>query len=499
MLTPDLIAKFNQASGNNVPLDGSAGAPPTSRADEVRALGKPAASSYDVAMGKKNPDGTPNTDKGIIPQAVDTFKAGFTQTKEGANNPDVGAGAQQIGRGVLNEAAAGLRIFSSPLEAATKIAAKIPGISQIVGGVDAATKKIGDFIGQNKHLQDFVTSNPNAEEVIGNLIGIGSTIAAGKAGAPDGIPATKLGEFADKTLSDVKGKVTDTLSSASDKVKGMVTKDPQVEQATLEKSAINDATPSYHKSLIGEPGIKELDANGKPTGKTIPRVSEPDSKNPFAMRTVTSTPSEIAAGKELSKIEGYNPKGTSLEKYNSVVDGISKKSNAYRASLDSENVVIPKKEMVSTVKKAVTEASQGSVLLQKTDPIVKNYIRVATNAAEKVDGTLAGMDKLRLALDQAYEDAGGKYGNNKGLDQIHRAARNSITKSMAEKAQSTQVKASLKEMENLYKASDVLKDKAQAEGGSKWEQFKKAHPIMTKTGGKIMNAVGIGEAVHLAP
>ena len=55
--------------------------------DKPEPLPKP--SAYDVAMGKKNPDGTEKTDKGIIPQAVDQFKKGFKQTQEGAKNPNL--------------------------------------------------------------------------------------------------------------------------------------------------------------------------------------------------------------------------------------------------------------------------------------------------------------------------------------------------------------------------------------------------------------------------
>lgn len=492
MLTQD----FKQNVMNPPTSTVGGGVPPNQPMDSEQfkawAQPTPETSSYDVAMGTKNADGTPNTSKGIIPEAVDQVKSGFQQTKEGAQTGDI----TKIGRGVLNEAGGALRAIFSPIEAATKIVSQFPVIHEAVGGVDKAVNFVADKISNNKTLQDFMQKNPNADEVVGNLMSIGAALAGGKVGP-------EAGDVASKAAGNIADKAGNLATSAAEKVKGAVSKPPispaQI-QANLESRAISDTTPSYDKDLIGESRIPKLDANGNPTGETMPRLQEVDKeKNPLSVPKVNSTASEISAGKELSKLQGYNPEATKLSKYNFVTENIAKKSEAYRNSLANEKVVIPRKEMTSLVRRTVNETSQNSLLLQKTDPIVKNYIRVAQRAAEKVEGTLAGEDKLRLALDQAYEDAGGKYGNNKGLDQIHRAARNAITEDMAKRAQSTEVKASLKEMSNLYRASDVLKDEARKAGGSKWEQFKKQHPIITKVGKAVGRTAGLGAGVHIVP
>ncbi len=251
-----------------------------------------------------------------------------------------------------------------------------------------------------------------------------------------------------------------------------------------------DTTPSYNKKMIGEPPVKLSD------GTTMPRVNE---GGIIKGRTINPTQAEIDANAELVKTPSYKPNATKLEKYNAVQGEIPKIGQSLDISLKNEGVLRPPKEIMKVVRDAVTEASQNSLLLQKTDPIVTNYLRVAERAINQSDGTLAGEWDVRKILDQAYEDAGGKYGNNKGLDQIHRASRNAILTDMASKAKNTAVKASMKKMTNLYNASDVLQDEARLEGGSSWERLQNKYPTIKKFLPKVMEGAGLGGIMHLAP
>lgn len=185
--------------------------------DKPEPLPKP--SRYEVAMGKKNPDGTDNTDKGIIPQAVDQFKKGFKQTQEGAKNPNLIEGTVQIGKGILNEAAGGIRAVFSPIEAGMKIISKLPVIHQALGGVDKSVDYFADKISNNKKLQKFAMENPDADEVIANLVTIGLSVAAGKDGAPNGVPATRVSGIIDSVLKDVSTKSPEVLRNTITKFK----------------------------------------------------------------------------------------------------------------------------------------------------------------------------------------------------------------------------------------------------------------------------------------
>lgn len=166
--------------------------------------------SYEKAMGIGD-----NT-RGIIPQAVDKFKEGFEQTKEGANDPSIISGAQKIGRGLLNEAGAALRVAFSPVEIATKIVSQVPGIHQAVGSVEHGVNLVADKIGNNKKLQEFMMRNPNADEVLGNLITIGLAVGAGKIGAPNGVPATEAGRVVDSAITHILEKGDAVMGSAAE-------------------------------------------------------------------------------------------------------------------------------------------------------------------------------------------------------------------------------------------------------------------------------------------
>lgn len=270
----------------------------------------------------------------------------------------------------------------------------------------------------------------------------------------------------------------------------------RLSQSDIEKQAIKDTTPAYSKSLIGEPDITVKNPDGTVT--RTPRIQEGGLAKG---RTITPTTAEIAAGKELAKIPNYPVNGTALEKLNTIEPQIAKEAQALQDSLENEKILRPPKEVAKVVRTAINDAADNSVLLQKTDPIVKSYMQSANRIISQSDGTLAGELKVRQGLDDAYEAAGGKYGNNKGLDQIHRAARNALTDDIEAKATNTEVKASLKRQSNLYNAKDVLQDKVKAEGGgSRFGQFTKAHPALTRfaktvglaaEGGEVLKHTGI--------
>lgn len=305
-----------------------------------------------------------------------------------------------------------------------------------------------------------LTARIGANAATGGLIGASGAVGEGKSGtqiAEQGLLGAGLGGIA---------------GGASSLLKALT-------PAQKLQSAIEDATPAYNPKLIGEQPVKE---GGLLSGRTV----------------IPTTPN-TEAGTELSKVPNYPSTGTALEKYQSIEPVIATKGQALDQSLKNENVLRPPQELKSIINRAVNETAQNSVLLQKSDPIVTNYLRVAGRAINQNEGTLYGERQVVKALDNAYEDAGGKYSNNKPLDQIHRAARNALITDMESKATNTGVRASLKEMSNLYNAQDVLKEKAMKEGGSKLEQAMKSHPIISKVAKTGLGLTGLGQVLHFIP
>ncbi len=258
------------------------------------------------------------------------------------------------------------------------------------------------------------------------------------------------------------------------------------ESIARENTAIADATPDYENST---PTQRQ---------KLLDRVQEGGT---LKGRTVKSNAFETEAGQEVSKIPEYNPSATKLEKFKVVKNEIGNRGKALSSSLEKENILVPKKEVVSTVRNAINQVPEDSLLLQKSDPVIKNYIRVLNNAADLSTGTLKGVLELRKKLDAIYENARGKaaFGSDKvaALDEVHTAARDSLTQYLIDHAKNTDVKAALRSQFNLYRALDQLQLAAERESGTSIGRFLDKNPA-AKTGVNIIKkAIPFGLGSHL--
>lgn len=258
------------------------------------------------------------------------------------------------------------------------------------------------------------------------------------------------------------------------------TTDPKIQ------SAIKDATPDYENST---PTQRQ---------KLVGRVQE---GGVLKGRTVKPDKLNIEAGKELSNVPNYDPRATKLQKYQITKAEIAKRGEKLSSDLKKENIIVPKKEIVSKVRNAINQVPEESLLLQKSDPAIKNYLRVLNNAVDQTDGTLEGVLNLRKKLDSVYENARGKnaFGSDKiaALDEVHTAARNELTQFLIDNAVSTDVKASLRSQWNLYRALDELQVAAEQESGSSIGRLMQKYPITTRLIQKAARAVGLGAGIEV--
>lgn len=352
-----------------------------------------------------------------------------------------------------------------------------------IGGLFGAGMSVVNDV-KNAIFEHTKISEPD-KAMINNALNVGLAIIGEKVGENSTGSKGLNTDISDITQQSVKANLPSVPQPTPQQVEAQAAQ----AQADLQQKAIQDATPAYSKSMLSEPHITNAD------GSTNPRVTPGTGLT--GKQTVNPTPSEIESGIELSKVPGYDPDASSLENLNVVKSDIATKGQALDTSLKNETVVRPPDQVMNVIKGAVTKAADESLLLQKTDPIVKNYLRVAQNAILQAPDTLAGERSVEKALDNAYESAGGRYGNNKALDQIHLASRTALIEDMETNAQNTQVKEALKQMSNLYNVSDVLQDKAASEGDSKLAQLKKANPTTAKIVQKGVNMVGLGGIIDL--
>lgn len=448
------------------------------------------ASGVVEGIGTADPLATVKTIGSNAKAGVNKVVEGFKQTQEGANTGDV----QKMGRGVLNEAGGAIETAFSPISGVLQDTAKLPGVSDALSAVkkyiiNPSADKISDI----KPLQDFMRNNPNADEVVGNLINIALTVAGG---AKAGEIKSTVGGAVDTGVTALKGategvasKVGNVVKGAEDLVGNIKEKLPGGAPVTPEirlNQAIKDATPDYEAASSGQ------------RQKLLSRVEEGGT---FNGRTVKPNKLEIEAGAELSKVPNYDPNATKLAKYQ-----LAEKENVSRAQkLDSdikaEKIIVPKKQVASMVRQSIESLPEESMLLQKSDPAISNYMRVVENGLNKVDGTLQGVLELRKSLDTTYKNARGKaaFGSDKiaALDDIHTAARDTLTQYLIDNAKNVDVKAALRAQWNLYRAMDQLRVAAEKESGSSIGRLMQKFPRATKVVEKGIQAVGLGGTIGL--
>lgn len=257
--------------------------------------------------------------------------------------------------------------------------------------------------------------------------------------------------------------------------------------------AVARVTPEYDAAKAGD----KLKLQAQRVGEK-PRVNEGGF---ITGRTVNATSLEKEAGKELLTVPGYSNKLTHLQTENLVRPEIAKRGQALEAALKNEKVIIPKKEIVSLINSATKDLADTSLLLQKADPSIEQYMRVARNAAKQSEGTLSGVLNIRKKLDAAYENARGalSYPGSEAklaaLDEVHRAGRDSLTELLVDSAKNVDVKKSLRSQHNLYRALDIVSTKARKEGGSTLQRVvnkAKEHPLVTGAA-LVGTGVGIGK------
>ncbi len=396
--------------------------------------------------------------------------------------------------------------------AATGISKIFPGaqLGKAIGtsayGFYAAGKKAlkGDFQGARQELKTVGDeNNANFKRIVGDTVQAVALPASLAATAPTAIGRlavnTGLAALIGGGNSAARGKDAKTIArdaaiggAAGAAFSGVGEGVRLFKAGNPAKSALKAVTPDFNAATKTQ--------RGKLISETVggaPRVNE---GGIFKSRTLTPNKAEVDAAAELTKLPGYQPKATALKNFNTVRSAITSKAQAFEKSLVSEKTIVPKKEIVSTVRGAVTSKADESLLLQGSDPSVTQYLRVVENAAGKANGTPKGIWDVRKAMDAAYENARGRlaYDSDKvaALDEVHRAGRDALNDLMTKYAKNTNVKAEFQTLRNLFHAKDELLIKAQGEKGS---VFKRAaatiqrNPVTAAIGASAATALGANQ------
>lgn len=337
------------------------------------------------------------------------------------------------------------------------------------------TEQFANTEGKQEHPTAF--SAGEAAGTTGGLIEGGAQTKLGMQGIK------KAGDIIEGGVNAVK-PVVEAGTNAVKQAAGKVTEAVTPKAPDLYSQALKHVTPEYNPEMVGKKITQNvIDNAGKITPTEMSRVNEGGT---ITGRTVNATSKEQAAAKELSNIPGYSENMSHMQVHDELIQPeIKRTAQELDQSLQNENQVIPKRQIVNVVKTAVNKVPDTSLILQKTDPAIKNYLRVVTNAANQNDGTLKGALDVRKAMDSAYENVrkGQAYDPKtiNALDEVHNAGRSALNDFMIERANNTDVKGLLTKQHNLYNAAQNILPKAQTEAGStleKIQQFAKNHPYL---------------------
>lgn len=370
----------------------------------------------------------------------------------------ISAGAQSLPQGVQDVAKkTGVAILQTPI-------GKV-GLDALQGGMES--------------WERFKEADPETAKNIEAVLNIASILPAGK--------GVQMGAKAGKEL--IETGIEQGIKPTVSKIKSVVGKADLTPEERIAK-AIEDATPSY-ESLTPAKKAK-IDLSKVEEGKFLEG------------RKLKPSKLQKEAGQELANLPGYNPTATALDKFKLASREVKKLAIDLEDALDAEKIIVPKREVAKRVNDALKKIPEESLLLQKSDPLIKSYYEVVKNGFKKVEGNTKGILDLRKILDKAYENAGGKFpvGSDKlaALDDIHKKVRNELTRVLIDKSKQ-EVKDSLKKQWNLYRVADELRLKTAKESGSIVGRTAQKFPKVTKvlkSAGNLVGGFGIGTGINLA-
>ena len=433
--------------------------------------------------------GVPTTDPKRV-QLENIIKQQAQNLGNGPTEGDIDAGTNLSDRDVIGSAisTAGLALGGGELAEAPAVegaegaeAAKdLSTGEKIVEGAKTGAK-VGGVVGATQGLGSGLQNDKeNALQVAGDTLKVGIGGAAGGSVIGGLIPAA-IG--APKEIGEALGSEEGASQPVAD---------------TL-KSRINDATPSFNKNMIGThvmtPDITD-EAGNVTKGQITPRIAS-ESEGILGSRQPVTSASEHAAGTELNNIKNYPDNGTNLQKGLATEKAIGEEAEGLRSNLKAEDTSDPldSKSERAKVTDYVTshldpeeqtkfEEGKGS----KT--AMGKYTAQVNEAVANYDGTREDKLNLRQELDNIYKSNRGKlaFQGDSGniLDETHTDIRDSINKDLKGSTNNTDTQASLNKQSKLYRAQEVLYNKAKAEAPNKFGRELEKAPIVGRLGNRIL-------------
>lgn len=347
------------------------------------------------------------------------------------------------------------------VKGAAKVITPEPVEDFVGGGVEAVAKGVAESEPVKKFVEYYQTLDEGTKRDLGALLGFGELATTGIVGAVSKEPVKQLAKKSIKEATEKVAKFRKLTPEA--KATGVLDDVVPTQEILTKQERLNALKNREDGGIFDEGSYKPTDRN-----KEIAQVIQ-------------------------KTIPEYNAKDTFLNKTKKVQSKLKELPETFGTYLSGLKVAVPKRELYSRVEKTVKETAKNSLLLEKTDPIVKNYLGLVKRVLNQVEGNPNGVWNLRIKLDDAYKAAKGKTafatGKETALENIHKESRNELNRILKDIG-GEEAENFLKNFAALKEAEKTLKLKALKESRSKFGRLKGKFP-------KISGV--IGEAAQATP
>lgn len=407
---------------------------------------------------KNSPAPTPQPNpqgevKSAFMSGINRIKTGFKQAV-GAKNP-----------GDILEA--GLKFLGGTAEAIGSPAAPV------LEPVNLATTALANHLGSLPWVQNFAQSK--AGNVTSRVAG-----DVGDADAASGLIAGGLG--ADAVKTGAQNWYADYVENLKN------------------TNAVNDVTPSLEDAK-NSPQTIPVDEKGNPTTQengvaTKPRITS------GSVQKVNNTFNEFEQAAALRNSPAWNGVSdreslfggnTARARFNALQPELKTMNDNLIDELKNSSGRIEPDHFKLEVNDAVNQANKTNLALGSKNPAVSQYLKVFSNTVDDLMPDETGRPdealKVKQMMDNYYRQLRGSGAFQSGsdsqiraLDAVNRIVRDKITQIVASEATDVDVQGALKKETDLWRASDALQAKADAEQASPSGRFAQRHPTLTGFG-----------------
>lgn len=213
-------------------------------------------------------------------------------------------------------------------------------------------------------------------------------------------------------------------------------------------------------------------------------------------KIVEPTAQQVRQAQLISTIEGVSPKNTFQSNFRAIDDEIIKRANELETNIASNDFLIPKKETLARLNQAKMTLAESPVLVGDAQKTAEKLIAGAEKFINENKGSASGLLQARKDYDNWVISQRPKAFDAKADNAFtiaNREVRNTLNTLLDEKAPNVGVKESLRNQSELFRARDIVEDKAANE--AKTRVGRALEKIGEKIGAKnkaVQTAAGLG-------